>query len=63
MTALMCSSALRDGWFYTGDLMKYSKDGIFWYLDRKKVSTFSYRADAKELLKYDGYQIAPGILL
>lgn len=42
-------STLRNGWLHTGDIATYSEDGFFWFLDRKK-----------ELLKYDGYQIAPG---
>jgi long-subunit acyl-CoA synthetase (AMP-forming) len=41
---------MRDGWFYTGDLVKYSKEGFFSYFERKK-----------ELLKYDGNHISPGL--
>ena len=45
-------SAIHEGWFYTGDLVTYTKDRLFSFVDRKK-----------ELLKYDGNHISPGLKL
>jgi|SRR5271156_6906893 len=39
---------IRDGWLYTGDVAVATEDAVFTILDRKK-----------ELLKYEGNQIAP----
>ena len=47
---ILLMRSYRDGWFCTGDVATVSKDGIFTILDRKK-----------ELLKFDGFQIAPGM--
>ena len=46
------AETIRDGWLYTGDVAVAAEDGVFTILDRKK-----------ELLKYEGNQIAPGIYL
>ncbi|KAJ0166139.1 putative acyl-coenzyme A synthetase [Colletotrichum tanaceti] len=42
--------AFVDGWFCTGDRL-YFKDGKFYFVDRKK-----------ELIKYNGFQVAPAEL-
>jgi non-ribosomal peptide synthetase component E (peptide arylation enzyme) len=44
------AETIRDGWLCTGDVAVAAKDGGFTILDRKK-----------ELLKYEGNQIAPGM--
>ena len=46
------AETIRDGWLCTGDVVVAAEDGVFTILDRKK-----------ELLKYEGNQIAPGISL
>jgi len=46
------AETIRDGWLYTGDVAVADKDGVFTILDRKK-----------ELLNYEGNQIAPGMSL
>lgn len=46
------AKTIRYGWLYTGDVAVACKDGVFTILDRKK-----------ELLKYEGNQIAPGMHL
>lgn len=40
-----------DGWFHTGDIGYYDKDGEWFIVDR-----------LKELIKYKGYQVAPAEL-
>lgn len=42
------ANALREGWFYTGDIAKMDEDGYFYIIDRKK-----------ELIKPSGYQVWP----
>ncbi len=39
------AEAIRDGWLYTGDIVKMDEDGYFFIVDRKK-----------DMLKYKGYQ-------
>lgn len=41
----------KDGWLRTGDIASFDEDGYLYILDRKK-----------DLLKYQGYQIAPADL-
>ncbi len=43
--------AFRDGWFRTGDLVRFDPDGYLWWVDRRK-----------EMIKYKGYSIAPAEL-
>ena len=40
--------ALRDGWFYTGDIGKMDEDGYFWIVGRKK-----------EMINVSGYKVWP----
>ncbi|MDR7433364.1 MAG: AMP-binding protein, partial [Armatimonadota bacterium] len=43
--------AFTDGWFRTGDLVRFDEDGYLWWVDRRK-----------EMIKYKGYSIAPAEL-
>ncbi len=43
--------AFADGWFRTGDLVRFDGDGYLWWVDRRK-----------EMIKYKGYSIAPAEL-
>lgn len=43
--------AFLDGWFRTGDLVRFDEDGDLWWVDRRK-----------EMIKYKGYSIAPAEL-
>lgn len=43
--------AFADGWFRTGDLVRFDEDGYLWWVDRRK-----------EMIKYKGYSIAPAEL-
>lgn len=43
--------AFTDGWFRTGDLVRFDDDGYLWWVDRRK-----------EMIKYKGYSIAPAEL-
>jgi acyl-CoA synthetase (AMP-forming)/AMP-acid ligase II len=43
--------AFTDGWFRTGDLVRFDGDGYLWWVDRRK-----------EMIKYKGYSIAPAEL-
>ncbi|XP_022918342.2 uncharacterized protein [Onthophagus taurus] len=45
------SAAFIDGWFRTGDMVKYNEDEMFFVADR-----------IKELIKVKGYQVAPAEL-
>jgi acyl-CoA synthetase (AMP-forming)/AMP-acid ligase II len=41
-------SALRDGWYFSGDVVRSDADGFFYVLDR-----------SKEMIKYKGFPVAP----
>ena len=43
--------ALRDGWLYTGDIVRIDEDGYVFILDR-----------LKEMIKYKGFAVAPAEL-
>lgn len=45
------ASLTSDGWFKTGDICYFDKEGRLYYVDR-----------IKELIKYKGYQVAPAEL-
>ncbi len=42
------AAALRDGWYYSGDITRCDADGFFYILDR-----------SKEMIKYKGFPVAP----
>jgi long-chain acyl-CoA synthetase len=42
------ATVLRDGWYYSGDIVRCDADGFYYVLDRKK-----------EMIKYKGFPIAP----
>ncbi|MCS7172833.1 MAG: acyl--CoA ligase [Armatimonadetes bacterium] len=42
---------LEEGWFRTGDLVRFDEAGYMWWVDRRK-----------EMIKYKGYSIAPAEL-
>ena len=42
------AAALRDGWYWSGDVATRDKDGFFWIVDR-----------LKEMIKFKGFPISP----
>jgi acyl-CoA synthetase (AMP-forming)/AMP-acid ligase II len=42
------AAALRDGWYYSGDVVRTDADGFYYVLDR-----------IKEMIKYKGFPVAP----
>jgi acyl-CoA synthetase (AMP-forming)/AMP-acid ligase II len=42
------AAVLRDGWFYSGDIVRTDPDDFFYVLDRRK-----------EMIKYKGFPVAP----
>ncbi len=42
------SAVLRDGWYYSGDIVRTDADGFYYVLDRRK-----------EMIKYKGFPVAP----
>jgi acyl-CoA synthetase (AMP-forming)/AMP-acid ligase II len=42
------AAVLRDGWYWTGDIVRVDKDGLYYVVDRRK-----------EMMKYKGFSIAP----
>ena len=50
------AAVLRDGWYYSGDIVRRDEDGFYYVLDRRK-----------EMIKYKGFPVAPaeveGVLL
>jgi len=42
------AAVLRDGWYYSGDIVRTDADGFFYVLDRRK-----------EMIKYKGFPVAP----
>jgi len=42
------SAALRDGWYFSGDIVRCDDDGFYYVLDR-----------SKEMIKYKGFPVAP----
>ncbi len=42
------ASALRDGWYFSGDIVRTDADGYYYVLDR-----------SKEMIKYKGFPVAP----
>jgi acyl-CoA synthetase (AMP-forming)/AMP-acid ligase II len=42
------AAALRDGWYFSGDIVRVDADGFYYVLDR-----------SKEMIKYKGFPVAP----
>ena len=42
------AAVLRDGWYYSGDIVRRDEDGFYYVLDRRK-----------EMIKYKGFPVAP----
>jgi len=42
------AAVLRDGWYYSGDIVSTDADGFYYVLDRRK-----------EMIKYKGFPVAP----
>ncbi len=42
------ASVLRDGWYWTGDIVRVDENGLYYVVDRRK-----------EMMKYKGFSIAP----
>jgi len=42
------AAVLRDGWYYSGDIVRKDADGFYYVLDRRK-----------EMIKYKGFPVAP----
>jgi len=42
------AAVLRDGWYYSGDIVRADEDGFYYVLDRRK-----------EMIKYKGFPVAP----
>lgn len=42
------AAALRDGWYFSGDIVRCDADGFYYVLDR-----------SKEMIKYKGFPVAP----
>jgi long-chain acyl-CoA synthetase len=42
------AAALRDGWYFSGDIVRSDADGFYYVLDR-----------SKEMIKYKGFPVAP----
>ncbi|MFZ3264855.1 MAG: AMP-binding protein [Terriglobales bacterium] len=42
------AAVLRDGWYYSGDIVRTDLDGFYYVLDRRK-----------EMIKYKGFPVAP----
>jgi len=42
------AAVLRDGWYYSGDIVRTDEDGFYYVLDRRK-----------EMIKYKGFPVAP----
>jgi len=42
------AAALRDGWYYSGDIVRCDAEGFYYILDR-----------SKEMIKYKGFPVAP----
>ena len=42
------AAALRDGWYFSGDVVRRDEDGFYYVLDR-----------SKEMIKYKGFPVAP----
>jgi long-chain acyl-CoA synthetase len=42
------AAALRDGWYFSGDVVRCDTDGFYYVLDR-----------SKEMIKYKGFPVAP----